>query len=355
MRNLLPKLLLSLSSLLIGLIFCEIGLRYLLFSDIPGLDRLRHPGNYADYFSDDDYFKLKYLFGHPAPRQPHPLLGWVGSGTFDGESYLHDDIAGLQGRRPVLLYGDSFAGCVRYVACFEDILNTDPEFAEDYYLLNYGVGNYGFDQIALLFQNSVSHYKDPFVIMSLMTLDLDRSIQSARTGQKPYFTLENNELALQNVPINPDPHLFFAENPPKIKSYVYRRLTRGYLPKPLLHTLTGEAKITAYKKQLNEKIMVEVIDELRARDLDFIFLVFHPHWPGVTVLDAETDWRDPFLRDVFDRYEVPYIWSKDLALADAGSTPLDIDTYLIPVDGHPNEYFNRIIAQAMKGHILATE
>lgn len=118
----------------------ELTLRALPFADTPVNARLRHPGLYADPFSDDDYWILQYVFKHrrQPPENPHPLLGWVGS--FDRETYRHDQSAEIAGRRPVLMYGDSFTVCARSEKCFQNILNADDEFARDHALLNYGVG-----------------------------------------------------------------------------------------------------------------------------------------------------------------------------------------------------------------------
>ena len=39
----------------------------------------------------------------------------------------------------------------------------------------------------------------------------------------------------------------------------------------------------------------------RVEDIDFVFLIFHPHWPGVSTLDNENDWRDRFLKDILEK------------------------------------------------------
>ncbi len=100
--------------------------------------RFREPSFYGDYFSDDDYWKLRYKIGdiYKPPEHPHPLLGWVGD--FDRENYRHIGDERIAGRTPVLLYGDSFAECETEI-CFQDLLNGDKDFSKQYYLLNYGV------------------------------------------------------------------------------------------------------------------------------------------------------------------------------------------------------------------------
>jgi hypothetical protein len=176
----------------------------------------------------DDYWKLYFMFGgkYKPPETPHPLLGWVG--RFDRETYTHAEYAGIADKRPVLLYGDSFASCA-VDQCFQGILNSDSGFSQNHFLLNYGVGGYGVDQIFLLYQKSIEQYENPFVILSMLTEDLDGSALAVRTGQKPFYRLINNSLALSGIPIDPSPQSFFSKNPPGITSYLFRMFIHSNL------------------------------------------------------------------------------------------------------------------------------
>ena len=53
--------------------------------------------------------------------------------------------------------------------------------------------------------------------------------------------------------------------------------------------------------QVNEIILLEIIKELKSRNLDYVFLVFHPGWiHGVGAISENViDWRETFLRQVF--------------------------------------------------------
>ena len=180
------------------------------------------------YDSESNYWKLYYLFNGKLkpPANPHPLLGWVGD--FSRETYLHNEASNINGRKAVLLYGDSFAACATTKEeCFQGMLNADDEFASEGYLINYGVGDYGVDQIFLLLKNSLHHFQNPFVIISFMTHDVDRSTLSVRIGQKPYFEFVGGELVLRGPPINSDPNDFFAKNPPRVPSYLFRLWVQG--------------------------------------------------------------------------------------------------------------------------------
>lgn len=334
----------------------EIGYRIILFNSNPAFDRLKKPEHFADYFSEDDYWKLEYLFDglFKPPKQPHRDLGWIGE--FSRDNYIHNQIEHIGDRRPVLLYGDSFARCVSDVLCFQNILNSDQEFSKEHYLLNYGVGNYGVDQIFLLFQKSVHHYDDPFVVISLMTHDLDRSILSVRGGQKPYFLIEDSKLELRGIPINPNPDIFFTTNPPQIKSYLYRRIIHSnLLPKQISSFLKRDNDYISKKMQVNEKIILEIVKELRTNNIDYVFLIFHPLFPGVNTLDDKTDWRDSFLKQVLHENNIPYIWSKDVLKQDSMDGKYSKDDYIIPENGHPTAHYNRLIAEEIKRYTIENQ
>lgn len=299
---------------------------------------------------------MHYLFDGPykPPKQSHPDLGWIGD--FSRDSYIHNQIEHIGDRRPVLLYGDSFANCVGDVLCFQDLLNSDQAFSKEHYLLNYGVGGYGVDQIFLLFQKSIHLYDDPFVVISLMTLDLDRSILSVRTGQKPCFLIEDSKLKLRDIPINPNPAIFFTTNPPQIKSYLYRRIIHSnLLPKQIASFLRRANDYISKKMQVNEKIILEIVKELRTNNIDYVFLIFHPHWPGVSVLDNETDWRDSFLKQVLHENNIPYIWSKEVFKQDSMDGKYSYDDYYISSNKHPTTHFNRLIADEIKKYTLENQ
>ncbi|MBL0020790.1 MAG: hypothetical protein IPP17_31250 [Bacteroidetes bacterium] len=44
-------------------------------------------------------------------------------------------------------------------------------------------------------------YQKPLVVFGLLTTDLDRTILPARSGQKPYYDIENGKLTLKGLPV----------------------------------------------------------------------------------------------------------------------------------------------------------
>lgn len=355
-KNRRQNLLMMLISTGFALFLGELVLRWMLFNGGDGFQNLRQPEYYAD-ISEDAYWKLYHEFGgeYQPPEHPHPLLGWVG--YFDEDTYLHRDFKHLGKRRPVLLYGDSFAMCVDSVQCFEDILNADSAFTRDNYLLNYGVGGYGVGQAALLCKATAPKYDRPLVIFSMLTTDIDRTILSVRTGQKPYFDLENGELKLKGLPINPDPEAFFEENGPGITSYLYRRFTfsdLNVLPYRIRKRMTRKDYYIQKKQEVNEALLRQVTLELRGAEMDFVFMVFHFE-DDMMSPKSEDNWRDQFFKRVIvTDNQVPLIWTKGIIRDHRKAHPENNhDAYIIPGNGHPTTLYNRLISEEIKRYAQA--
>lgn len=228
------------SSIILSFIFIEIIWRIIIFSDIEIFAKQRQPELYADEYVEDDYWKLRFQLNKKEylpifnkamkanKTQNHRINKYI-----DG-NFKHTNVEHMKNRRPVLLYGDSFAACYSSDDCFEHILNNDNAFSKKYYLLNYGVGGYGLDQIYLLLKNSIDNYDNPFVVLSFMTLDLDRSCLSFREGPKPFFTIENNILKLNEKPVYSSAESIFFNNKPQIVSYFYRRFIYSKFAKKII-------------------------------------------------------------------------------------------------------------------------
>lgn len=230
-------LIISINEAIIAGLFvtAEFAFRGLLFSKLPFMEGFREPGFYADWYSSDDAWKLHYLFGHWAgPKHADPLLGWVKPDVHVG-THRHDAAKNLGSKRPVLIYGDSFAE-----GFDSQFIEDDKAFPDSCGIINYGVSGYGIDQIYLLCKNSVGQYKNPIVVICILDEDLDRSFLSVRDGPKPYFKMDNGgSLKLCGVPVSSDPEDFFLTHPPEIMSYLLTaafRLSTG-------HTRIRTAKI----------------------------------------------------------------------------------------------------------------
>jgi hypothetical protein len=328
----------------------EKSFQYILFNTEDKFLFLKNPSLYSNHLSDGkndyyntNYWKLNYLFNRPIDFDyPHTQLGWSG---FFYRSYEHLNEKDIKNRRPVLLFGDSFAMCSDTVQCFEDILNSDEEFSKNNYLLNYGVGGYGVDQISILFNEAVDRFKNPIVIFSLLTSDMDRSLLQARDGQKPYFVLEKNELILKGTPISLSSNDFFHKNPPDIHSYLFNKYKGSNLN--IFKNQEDELEQYIYKsKALNKAILLKTIQKLKENKTDFLFLIFHPeHF-------SSNDWRLEFLKELFINNDVPYLCDLDLRETDNTFEEYNPFNYALKDDGHPTTYLNKLVSSEIKKFTL---
>jgi hypothetical protein len=346
---------LMLVSLLGALLFAEFALRGMLFSDAALFAGLRDaslfsrriPDRDGDFYGED-YWKLRWIFEHKNNiQEPQSLLGWWG--FFDPRTLVHHQSGQVKGRRPVLLYGDSFAQCVESEECFEDILNRDPGFTQNHFLLNYGVGGFGLDQIALLFHETVGRFKDPFVVFSLLTTDLDRSLLAFRDAQKPYFLLDEGRLSLQGTPITLSTAEYVDRNPPEITSYLFNLFRNS-----AAHAFSGVARaeaIKAHSKSLNARIFESVLERLVDENIDHAILVFHP------AHHRADDWRLVFLREQCARHRAECLFDEDMRTADVQRRggAHDPFRYALPNDGHPTSYANRLVAREIAAVVEAAD
>lgn len=332
--------------LFISLVASEFIFRALIFSKSNSFKSLRDPGKYSQPCLDD-YWKLYYRFNgrYPPPANPHPLLGWVG--FFDRETLEHRDFKKSGNKRKVLLYGDSFTMCISdSIQCFEEILNTDTAFTRNNFLLNYGVGGYGVDQMYLLFSQTVDKFKNPFVIINIMPGDMDRGMLEVRTGQKPHFIIENEELKLKGVPIDSNPQHYFEANPPKIISYMWNRFTHSSL-NPNFDSLDASPGIREEMVKVNRKIILQAYSEIKKRNLEYVFVIYDE------LYNREGSWRTDSLQKILTDNNIFYIHTGDLVNEDIASGQFSFYNYILAVDGHPTSHYNKILCAEIKKYVLS--
>jgi len=315
----------------------------------------QNPSLYAKHHRDNDYWILHYLFKASSWKPPkifHPQLGWIKS-SINPDTFTHDQAKHLGNRRPVLLFGDSFAQCKNKEKCFEDFLNENEEFSKNFYFLNYGVGGYGLDQIYLMFLNALDVYENPIIIFSFLTTDMDRSILFIRDYPKPFFELGKPSLVLHLPPPLQSYPQFFKENPPQINSYLYRLLLYGttVIPRdPIGNYLKGEREKRKLKTQVNRMILSEVIRELNSRNMDFSFLIFHPKF---IVETGYEEWRTRFLRKFLFENNITYMFTREILREHARKNEkTSFEEYFLVGDGHPTSYQNHIISNEIEAHLL---
>jgi hypothetical protein len=345
------NIILLLCSIIITLVLAEFIFRWMLFSNARAFNFLREPSYYSNYirnvhedFYDENYWKLNYIFRKKFNNEnPHPLLGWTVN--LDEKTLLHNDSKNVGNRRPVLLYGNSFAMCVYQSKCFEEILNGDKDFAQGYYLLNYGVGGYGVDQIYLLLNETVDLYDNPFIVFSLLTTDIDRCMLPVRDAQKPYFIVTDSGLKLQGVPITMSSSEYFRKNRPKIRSYLFNKFRNSSFYPFKIEGRRKEEYIEKIKT-LNRMILDKVFERLNESGIDFVVVLFCP------VRHGKYEWRSLFLINYFDSINVPYIYDLYLRECDTTYSSYDPGNYAIIHDGHPTTHLNTLVSNEIKRYIL---
>jgi hypothetical protein len=349
-KRLKQNLILLSVSTCIALIVGELTLRWIVFNGGENFKNLRNPSDYF-YEWDANYWLLQHRIdsANQHPRVTHPYLGW--SEDIDPVTYYHHDSKNIEKRRPVLLYGDSFSACIDSVQCFEDILNADTVFSKENYLINYGVGGYGVCQASLLCRKTAPHYQKPLVVFGLLTTDLDRTILPVRSGQKPYYDIDQEQLVLKGYPIDSNSNHFFDTHSISTTSLLLRRYMRSKLnivPYRIKTWWDEKEKSIAHIQAVNGLLIKALANELRAKEIDFVFLVFHFE-DDMMSPKSEDNWRDQFLKRTLAEAKIPYIWSKGIVREHRKLHPENIhDTYIVPGNGHPTTLYNRLISEEIK-------
>ena len=349
MKKWLPNLLLVIISITLTLVVVEFALRVVLYNDNSVYDFLRKPELYAHYERDDtehiyreDYWKMCFLFsGDKSIEKPHPLLGW--DGNFDSETYEHADEFFSKGKRPVLLFGDSFSQCIDSTECFEDFLNSDTAFANHFYLLNFGVGGFGIDQIYLLMEQALTRFDNPIVIFGMLTTDMDRSLLNFRDAPKPYFLLQNGALELQGTPIKMGANEYIETHPIEPFSYVLSVLQN--VIKRSLKTQVSEGSKETIKK-LNEAIIRYQVKQLRAKEIEPLMLLFQP------INQSRDEWRAQFLLGLFQDLRLDVLNARTILQKEMKVSGKSEEEFFIPNDLHPTSTYNQIVAQEIKRAVI---
>ena len=328
---------------------CEALLRVALFSDTFSIPQLRQSWRYADPNYEDDAWKLGFLFGTAAKAQRvgyiDPELGWAIEKSLDNPlglvsdtPYRVEDIG-----RPVLFYGDSFVAGASQIP--DRIPQVMDRLLPEQPVLNYGVGGYGVDQIYLRYAKTVGGFRDPIVLVGILTHDLDRSILGIRTGQKPYFDIQDGKLVRQNLPILPTTQDYIDRYPPEIKSYFIRFVMfrlRPWLPEEWFDWLYGYSEAHQRKLDVNSMILEALDKNASERELSLGVVIFYSQKEL-----SEDGWREEFLKETLDDLKIPYFDTK-LYLADyVKRHGVVLEDLYYRDNGHPNELGNKVIAEGL--------
>lgn len=320
-------------ALVVGALFFELGLRLLVTSPWTRESALARkvgsPSRFA--FSHEDLywsFVARLATSEAAGFEPphDPQLGWTWPRIRPG-NYEHAEEPWLEGRRPVLLFGDSYSACLTgRAACFEGLHEASPLVTRSL-LLNYGVCGYGFDQTCLLTRSGVARHaaNDPAVVIGIfLDDDLRRMLLSLREYPKPRLRVADGRSVLPDDPIASLADLR-AKPPPLPLSWSWTWLRRALRSNPLNDPASVERREL---EELTRVLLRELVQDLRARELDFFFLLFHPAH-GFT---SQGDWGTQLVCGTLDELGAPwYDVREELArrLATGGGS---LEDFYIPGD-----------------------
>ena len=318
------------------------------------LGRICDQSAWGDHQRDDLYWVTYALGGNKEERLDtggyHPILGWS-THTFDQASLRHVDEAQIGGRRPILMYGDSYTQCNTSPGeCWQSLLQgsvLSPHAA----LLNYGVGGYGADQVLLLMQQTVDLYADqnPLLLVALMIDDdFDRAVLRFRSRPKPHFELQAGELVPTWSPV-PTTREFFSWSGPLQHTSLLARLLEYQLPRHFprwnqrrfLHD-------EQHKIELARAILTEMVEVARSRKLEIALVVFN-HYPSL-IDRSMTGWREGLVQDVARELGVACLVPRDAMLKEVerrGIDPATLYGGAPELEGHWNALGNQITFYAL--------
>ncbi len=312
---------------------------------------LRDPSAYADLRNEDAFWKLLVQFDGQPEILPtdrlDPVLGWK-SELFAQETYEHVDAASLGGRRPVLMFGDSFTRCVTpREECWAALLE-ESDLARDYAVLNYGVLGYGLDQVRLLVEAVLPLYRDldPIVVVGILVDDdLDRCLLRFRGWPKPRYVAEGGELRLE-LPPTLDRTAYLAQHPPAIASYLLRRVLRSAaLPVGLRRRLDGSAAREREAREISELLLRDLGRLLDEAGVEH-FAMLH-----VAASAVGDDWRERFVIETLENFDIPFVSGHTVLRARATRTGHHLARYFLKEGdgaGHYNGRGNRVVFEALR-------
>lgn len=323
----------------VGALFFEGGLRALITSPWTKDTRLAReigaPRRFA-YSHEDLYWRfVARLQTSEAPvyEPPHdPHLGWTWMGIEPG-TFEHVDERIAQGRRPVLLFGDSYSACLTPPEdCFQGLMERS-ELGDRYRLINYGVCGYGFDQICLMTRAAIGRYagRDPAVVVGLLVDDdLVRSLLSLREYPKPRLRVEQGRVVGPERPV-PSPAQYSADPEALPPSWAWAWLRQALREHPMDDAGSAERAEVA---ELTRALLRELVADLRAREVDFFFLLSHAEFSFPARPD---EWRTGLVTGTLDELGAPwYDVREELARRVAAGAAIG-DFYLplhVPGGGH---------------------
>jgi hypothetical protein len=328
---------------LVGAVLLEVGLRALVFTWPQ--ETLRDAALYSPRWSDARH-ALAWRFADPAARREiprHARLGWSHS-RFDAATLAHEQEALVGGRRPVLLFGDSFAACVTARRdCWGGLLERS-DLSPRYRLLNYGVPAYGFDQTYLLMQEVLPRWadRDPLVIISLLVdADLDRAALRYFQWPKPRLEVDAQGSLVPGPDVPASEEEWVEAHGLGVTSYAWSWLSGA----AGLRSSEDGPGHAARVERLTPALLEGMKAQLEGLGLDYVVLVFH----GMKHLrepEHQARW-EPLLLGELERLGMPYERSKG-DLLEGGADVEELFVTQGPSRRHYTPAGNQVVFAALR-------
>ena len=318
---------------LVALLVLEGLVRGILFhgwlAEVEACAPLRKPSSYATEWQDE-YWLLRHLLDRAPqidPERIDRLLGWLPVGVQPGV-YDHADRDQLEGRRPVLLFGDSYAaGMAPPRTLFQSLLDHSP-LAAEHRLINYGCPGYGFDQAVLLMEQALDDWVelDPIVLVGiLLDDDFDRSLLEIRSLPKPRFDLSKDPLELERPEVQSVAE-YTSQAARRPILWSWRLLVHGgLLPRGVSARLRGDAAHRRDCIEVAQRLIQRAVDGLEARELAFGFVLFHA--PATVTAPERLEWRETVAVAALERRGVPFALSRDHLTAHMAESGEPVERY----------------------------
>jgi hypothetical protein len=299
------------------------------------VSRLRRAALFADPRTET-FWKLHALWT-PDPGGPQnvdPVLGWAPVKTPENPLGVIADApyTPLFDSTAVLFYGDSF------VAGKTPIPERIPQqlglLLPDRTVYNFGVGNYGVDQIYLRFRETHRAFDHPTIVIGILTRDMERCLLAIRGAPKPYFEIVDGALELRGVPVPASTKEWLRAHPPHISSY--------FLSFLMARLELDDPRRRSAEERINGMIIEAIVREAGGTDRELLFVIFY----GEQELHGAGR-RERFLREQFARRQVPFVDTKEVLLEAARRESVSPAAFYRQGEGHPNARGNRVMAEAI--------
>lgn len=318
-------------------------------------ERLRQPQLYGHPQRDDLYWLLQSRFLPDAQRASRPkyepVLGWIQQSIESG-TWRHLGVRRLDGRRPVLLYGDSFAmGMTDAEFVFPALLEATP-LGRDLCMLNYGVGGYGLDQVYLLLRRSLDHFAglEPIVIVGVLVQDdLDRCALSFRCWPKPRLVERAGRLEPEGEVVCTTEEAW-EQSSARPLSYAWRLLSGQLKQRSFPADEFSEADDSRGPgaRAIAEAVLRGIVGELEQRSIPYVFVLFHD--ASSFAPRTSRSWRDELLESTLDELGAPWVSTRPIMLARTEELRMPIGALFgntAHTEGHYGELGNLVAFHAM--------